>query len=43
MTENRPRTPPTFEQLRTMAGQEIGVSDWTTVDQQRIDQFAECT
>ncbi|TIO91400.1 MAG: MaoC family dehydratase, partial [Mesorhizobium sp.] len=27
MTENRPRTPPTFEQLRTMAGQEIGVSD----------------
>ncbi|TIR88449.1 MaoC/PaaZ C-terminal domain-containing protein, partial [Mesorhizobium sp.] len=43
MTENRPRTPPTFEQLRTMAGQEIGVSDWTTVDQQRIDQFAQCT
>lgn len=43
MTETRPRTPPTFEQLRTMSGQELGVSDWTTVDQQRIDQFAECT
>jgi acyl dehydratase len=43
MTETRPRTPLTFEQFRTLAGQEIGVSDWTTVDQQRIDQFAECT
>jgi acyl dehydratase len=43
MTETRPRTPPTFEQLRTMSGQELGVSDWTTIDQQRIDQFAECT
>ncbi|TJV33328.1 MAG: MaoC family dehydratase [Mesorhizobium sp.] len=26
-----------------MTGQELGVSDWTTVDQSRIDQFAECT
>ncbi|TIV35769.1 MAG: MaoC family dehydratase, partial [Mesorhizobium sp.] len=43
MTEPRRRTPPTFEQLRTMSGQELGVSDWTTVDQRRIDQFAECT
>ena len=43
MTEARPRTPPTFEQLRTMAGEELGVSGWTTVDQHRIDQFAECT
>ena len=43
MTETRPKTPPTFEQLRTMSGQELGVSDWTTIDQQRIDQFAECT
>jgi acyl dehydratase len=23
--------------------QEIGVSDWLTIDQQRIDRFAECT
>ncbi|AZO67899.1 MAG: MaoC family dehydratase [Mesorhizobium sp.] len=43
MTQTRPRTPPTYEQLRMMTGQELGVSDWTTVDQSRIDQFAECT
>jgi acyl dehydratase len=24
-------------------GRELGVSDWITVDQDRIDQFAECT
>src|SRR5258708_27437660 len=24
-------------------GQELGVSDWVTMSQQRIDQFAECT
>jgi len=41
MTEKRPKTPPTFEQLRAMAGHELGVSDWTIVDQRRIDQFAE--
>ncbi len=35
--------PPTFEQLRGMIGQELGVSDWTLVDQSRIDRFAECT
>ena len=43
MTEIRLKTPPTYEQLRTMAGQELGVSEWTTVDQNRINQFAECT
>ncbi|MGX9571893.1 MaoC family dehydratase [Mesorhizobium sp. f-mel] len=43
MTQTRLRTPPTYEQLRKMTGQELGVSDWTTVDQSRIDQFAECT
>jgi acyl dehydratase len=43
MTEVRPKTPPTYEQLRTMSGQELGVSEWTTVDQNRINQFAECT
>ncbi|MHA6685557.1 MaoC family dehydratase [Mesorhizobium sp. A556] len=37
------KTPPTYEQLRTMQGQELGVSDWIIVDQARIDQFAECT
>lgn len=37
------RIPPTYEQLRTMEGQELGVSDWMLVDQARIDQFAECT
>jgi acyl dehydratase len=36
-------TPPTFEQLRTMVGQELGVSDWVVIDQVRIDQFADCT
>ena len=41
MNETRPKTPPTYEQLRTMAGQELGVSEWTLVDQHRIDQFAE--
>lgn len=34
---------PTYEQLKTMVGQEIGVSDWIVIDQTRIDQFAVCT
>ncbi|MBR2692257.1 MAG: MaoC family dehydratase [Aquamicrobium sp.] len=37
------KTPPTYEQLRGMTGQELGFSDWVEVDQTRIDQFAECT
>jgi len=35
-----------FEQLadlQALVGQEIGTSDWITVDQQRIDRFAEAT
>ena len=35
-----------FEHLReleALVGQEIGVSAWTTVDQARIDRFAEAT
>ena len=32
-----------IEELRTLAGQEIGESDWLLVDQQRIAQFAETT
>ena len=36
----------TFERLAELAdrvGQEVGVSDWITVDQARIDGFAEAT
>lgn len=33
----------TYESLKTMVGQELGVSSWITVDQSRIDRFAECT
>ena len=29
--------------LQALVGQEIGVSDWTLVDQTRIDRFAEAT
>ena len=32
-----------IEELRTIVGQEIGLSDWLLVDQQRITQFAETT
>ncbi len=35
--------PPTYEQLRAMTGQELGVSDWVVIDQDRIDRFADCT
>jgi acyl dehydratase len=33
----------TFDEMKTMTGQELGVSGWTLVDQSRIDQFADCT
>jgi len=33
----------TFERLKASVGQELGVSDWMTIDQDRINQFAECT
>lgn len=33
----------TFDDLKAQVGQELGVSDWLTVDQERINQFAECT
>lgn len=32
-----------FDELPTLAGQEIGVSDWVVIDQNRIDLFAEAT
>ncbi len=33
----------TFEDLPSLAGQETGVSDWVTIDQDRIDKFADAT
>ncbi len=33
----------TFDTLPALAGSEIGVSDWLTIDQARIDLFAEAT
>jgi acyl dehydratase len=33
----------TIEELRTRAGQEIGVSSWHTVTQEQINRFAEVT
>lgn len=32
-----------FDELAGLAGQEIGVSDWVTIDQARIDKFADAT
>jgi acyl dehydratase len=32
-----------FENLPSLAGSEIGVSDWLTIDQARIDLFADAT
>jgi len=37
------KAPLTFDMMQTMAGQELGVSNWLTVDQAMIDQFAACT
>jgi acyl dehydratase len=31
------------EQFQALVGQEIGVSDWITIDQDRIDRFADAT
>ena len=33
----------TREEYEAMVGQEIGVSDWFEITQERIDQFADCT
>jgi acyl dehydratase len=33
----------TFEDLPTLVGQEIGVSDWVAIDQDRITKFADAT
>lgn len=33
----------TFETLGELVGQEVGVSDWVTIDQDRISKFADAT
>jgi acyl dehydratase len=33
----------TFEDLPALAGQEIGVSDWVEIDQDRVNKFADAT
>lgn len=33
----------TFENIQDFVGQEVGVSNWVTIDQTRINQFADCT
>ncbi|MEZ5160386.1 MAG: MaoC family dehydratase [Marmoricola sp.] len=33
----------TFEALEAAAGEEIGVSDWTTITQEQVNTFAEAT
>jgi acyl dehydratase len=32
-----------LEDVHSFVGRELGVSDWITVDQERIDRFAACT
>jgi acyl dehydratase len=32
-----------IEDAKALEGQEVGVSDWITIDQERIDRFAEAT
>ena len=31
------------EQAQALVGQELGVSDWMTIDQQRVNDFADVT
>jgi len=38
-----PRIVRTIEDAKALIGQEIGVTDWVLVDQQRIDRFAAAT
>lgn len=33
----------TIDDAKQLEGQEVGLSDWTVIDQTRIDQFAEAT
>ena len=34
---------PTLQELCSLVGQEISVSDWLLIEQERIDQFAQAT
>lgn len=38
-----PRVVNSIEELKNLAGREIGVSDWLTITQDRIQQFADAT
>jgi acyl dehydratase len=38
-----PRVLESIQYLRELVGQEVGVSDWLTITQERIQQFAEAT
>jgi|SRR5215472_12111225 acyl dehydratase len=38
-----PRVINGLEELRSLAGQEVGASDWVTVTQEMIDRFADLT
>jgi acyl dehydratase len=33
----------TFEELEAAAGQDLGSSEWVTIDQRRVNQFADAT
>ncbi len=33
----------TLDNLETFIGQPLGVSDWVTIDQERVNKFADCT
>ncbi len=33
----------TFEELEAAAGEQIGTSEWVTIDQRRVNQFADAT
>ena len=33
----------TFEEIEAVAGEEIGVTDWVEITQERVDKFAEAT
>ncbi|MFQ5634042.1 MAG: MaoC family dehydratase [Gammaproteobacteria bacterium] len=39
----RPRIVATVEEAQSLVGQELGVSDWILIDQDRIDRFADAT
>jgi acyl dehydratase len=40
---SNPRVINGIEELKTRTGQEVGISDWTNVTQEMIDQFADVT